>query len=222
MLIGVFFLSSAALADPTAEHPLEVDSATKEIKIFGVIYPQRFNAAQGEEVRYHLMVWKDGTSQVALIETTADDLAFHEALVSLGAHPGDNLTMASWNKRHDPENPAPRKKVTGSPLEVRLTWANNPTGLSISCKLLLGLPQSPIPNPQPWLVFRRQSTVGLIRSACPRPGCLLCLYSCPSGKVSNSALSIHDYVTTPSRFAANVAMLPPDGTPVIVTVRVTP
>src|SRR5215475_3698962 len=107
VLIGVLFLSSVALADPTAERPLEANSATKEIKIFGVIYPQRFNDAQGEEVRYHLIVWRGGTSHGALIETTADDLAFHEALVSLGAHPGDNLTMASWNKRHDPENSAP-------------------------------------------------------------------------------------------------------------------
>lgn len=227
VLIG-FFLSSTALANPTAEHPLEANSATKEIKIFAVIYPQRFNAAQGEEARYHLVVWKGGTSADALIETPADDLAFHEALVSLGAHPGDNLTMASWNKRHDPEHPAPREKVTGSPLEVRLTWANNPTGLSIDQALQTPPGSSPIPNPQspiPSLEWRfggnRDRWFNKVPLA-PRPGCLLCLYSCPSGKVSNSALSVHDYVTTPSRFEANLAMLPPDGTPVIVTVRVTP
>src|SRR5262249_10159983 len=85
VLIGVFSLSSVVLAEPTVEHPLETITAAKEIKIFGVIYPQRFNAAQGDEARYHLIVWKGGTSVDALIETPADDLAFHEALVSLGA-----------------------------------------------------------------------------------------------------------------------------------------
>ena len=86
----VLSLSFFVFANPTAEHPLEALSTDKEIKIFGVIYPKRFNAAQGEEARYHLLVWKGGTSANALVETPADDLAFHEALVSLGAHPGDN------------------------------------------------------------------------------------------------------------------------------------
>ncbi len=230
VLIGVFSLCSVVLANPTAEHPLETIAAAKEIKVFGVIYPKRFNAAQGEEARYHLIVWKGGTSANALIETPADDLAFHEALVSLGAHPGDNLTMASWNKRRDPENPAPQEKVTGSRLEVRLTWANNPAGLSIDQALQTAPApgSSPNFNPQsstPRLEWRfggnRDRWFNEVPFA-PRPGCLLCLYSCPSGKVSNRALSVHDYVTIPSRFEANLAMLPPDGAPVIITVRVTP
>jgi hypothetical protein len=227
VLIGVFLLSSAALADPTVEHPLEANSATKEIKIFGMIYPQRFNAAQGEEARYHLIVWKGGTSQGALIETTADDLAFHEALVSLGAHPGDNLTMASWNKRHDPENPAPREKVTGSPLEVRLTWTNNPTGLSIDHALQTSPGSSPIPNSQP-LIPGLEWRFGGNRNRwfnkvplAPRPGCLLCLYSCPSGKVSNSALSIHDYYNSLA-FRSQCRYVAARRYPVIVTIRVIP
>src|ERR1051325_7663710 len=149
MLICVLSLTFFVFADPTAEHPLETIAAAKEIKIFGVIYPARFNAAQGEEARYHLIVWKGGTSTNALIETPADDLAFHDALASFGAHPGNNLTMASWNKRHDPESLAPREKVTGSWLAVRLTWANNPTGLSIDQALQTAPGSSPHANPRP-------------------------------------------------------------------------
>lgn len=37
------------------------------------------------------------------------------------------------------------------------------------------------------------------------------------GKVSNRALSVHDYVETPAHFAANTEILPLDGTPIIVT-----
>jgi hypothetical protein len=48
----------------------------------------------------------------------------------------------------------------------------------------------------------------------------MCLYSCPSGKVSNGALSIVDYVREPQRFHADTDQLPPDGTAVIVTFQI--
>ena len=191
----------------------------KEVHIFGIIYPTRFNTAAGDEARYHLLVWHGGTSKAALIETPVDDLAFHKALVFLGARPGDNLTMASWNTRHDPESAAPREKVLGSALNVRITWGRNPRGLAVDQAFRQSANsdlQSMIEwhfggNAAPWL--NRVPRV-------PRPGCLACLYSCPSGKVSNGALNIHDYVTAPSRFLAKSELLPPDGTPVVVTFRV--
>jgi hypothetical protein len=216
-----FFLllqEGQAEEQPTSMTPLVVVSAKQEVQVFGVIYPARFNAAQGDEAHYHLLTWQGGTSVNALIETPVDDLAFHAALVSLGAQPGDNLTMASWNKRHDLQNDAPREKVAGSSLDVHISWEGNPVGIPIDRIFY----QSPAPNPQPPVVWRfggnRARWFNLVPLA-PRPGCLACLYSCPSGKVSNGALSIHDYVTAPSRFAAQSDILPPDGTPVIVTFR---
>ncbi len=234
MLFFLLFFQSA-FAAPTAEQPLETHTETKEVQIFGVIYPRRFNAAEGEEAHYHLLVWRGGTSANALIETPADDLAFHAALRTLGARPGDNLTMASWNKRHDPDHPAPRKKVAGSPLNIRLSWDDKPSGIPIEQVFRTiqnpttdSLLQSLAPNLQP-LAPRLQWRFGGNRDRwfntiplAPRPGCLACLYSCPSGKVSNGALSIHDYMENPSRFEADLSVLPPDGTPVIVTFRVGP
>src|SRR5688572_12573624 len=78
---------SWATANFTMDRPLETNLTTKEVKVFGTIYPMRFNSAQGDEARYHLLVWNGGTSPGALIETLVDDLEFHDALVSLGAHP---------------------------------------------------------------------------------------------------------------------------------------
>jgi hypothetical protein len=234
-LLLLFLLSQNTFAAPTAEQPLETHAETKEVQIFGVIYPRRFNAAEGEETHYHLLVWRGGTSVNALIETPADDLAFHDALRALGAQPGDNLTMASWNKRHDPDHPAPRKKVIGSSLNIRISWDDKPSGIPIAQAFRIiqkptnaALLQSPIPSPQflaPRLEWRfggnRDRWFNTIPLA-PRPGCLACLYSCPSGKVSNGALSIHDYLENPSRFEADLNVLPSDGTPVIVTFRVEP
>src|SRR5499426_3085243 len=97
LLCGCLVLAQPTGAAPTAATPLVVMSETKQVQVFGIIYPSRFNAAQGDEAHYHLLVWQGGTSANALIETPADDLALHSALVKLGAQPGDNLTMASWN-----------------------------------------------------------------------------------------------------------------------------
>jgi len=206
---------------PTLVAPLLVVPQTKEVQIFGTIYPARFNAALGDEAHYHLLVWQGGQSANALIETPVDDLAFHDALVALGAHPGDNLDMAAWNERNHAHPPIALAKVTGSPLEARIAWNTKPLGVPVAQVFR----QSLTPDPQPLVEWRfggnRDRWFNLIPLA-PRPGCLACLYSCPSGKVSNAALSIHEYVETPSRFRADTTLLPPDGTPVVVTFRVLP
>jgi hypothetical protein len=133
--------------------------------------------------------------------------------------------MASWNKRHDLNHPAPRKKVEGSAFNVRLSWEDKPSGIPIEQAFYQRKaedePRATSHKPQAaHLTFRfggnRDRLFNKIPLA-PRPGCLACLYSCPSGKVSNGALSVHDYVETPSRFVADTDILPPDGTPVVVT-----
>jgi hypothetical protein len=221
LLFCCLAFSWPANAAPTATAPLVVVSEAKEVQVFGIIYPARFNAAPGDEAHYHLLVWQGGTSANALIETPADDLALHGALVKLGAQPGDNLTMASWNQRRDAHSTAPLEKVSGSKLEVRISWESNPVGIPVD----QAFRQSAIHNQQSAIDWRfggnRDRWFNRIPLA-SRPGCLVCLYSCPSGKVSNGALSIHDYVVAPSRFVANTDILPPDGTPVTVTFRVQP
>jgi hypothetical protein len=226
------FLEARTIATPVMDKPLETNPATKEVKVFGIIYPERFNSARGEEAHYHLLVWKGGTSTNALIETPADDLEFYDALVSLGAHPGDNLTMASWNKRHDPNHSAPRKKIAGSSFNVRLSWEDKPSGIPIEQVFhqrkaedvrretegeLRATSHEPRATPFSFRFGGNRNRLFNKVPFAPRPGCLACLYSCPSGKVSNRALSVHDYVETPSRFVAHTDILPPDGTPVIVT-----
>lgn len=219
MLLCCLVTSRQVRAEPTPTTPLEVAPGTKEVRVFGQIYPQRFNAAQGDEAHYHLLVWQGGQSVNALIETPADDLAFHDALLGLGGQPGNNLTMAAWNERHDTHSTAPLEKVTGSALAVRISWQGNPAGIPID----RAFRQVSSLKPQVSTSWRfggnRTRWFNRVPLA-PRPGCLACLYSCPSGKVSNGALSIRDYSTAPSRFAADTDMLPLDGTPVIVTFRV--
>lgn len=161
LLFCCLLLSRQAAAQPTSAAPLVVSTETKEVQVFGIIYPARFNAAQGDEAHYHLLVWQGGQSANALIETPADDLALHDALLTLGAQPGDNLTMAAWNQRHNAGSAAPLEKVMGSAIDVRLSWDGNPTGMPID----QAFRQSAIRNPQLNGISAATATVG--STVCP-------------------------------------------------------
>ncbi len=218
---AVFSLLSSGPSDgalPVRERPLVVDPETGQVRIYGRIYPRRYNTADGDEARYHLLVWADGRSPHALIETPADDLEFYEALVRLGSRPGDNLTMKSWTERRQPDSAAPRSRVTGDPFRLRVSWLDKPDGVPIEAIF------DPVSAPNSRASFdwrfagNRWRWFNLIPFA-PRPGCLICLYSCPSGKVGNRAVAIADYVQEPGRFRVDTGLLPADGTAVIVTVE---
>ncbi len=226
-LFGLLCSPAWAVQEPNEETPLVALREIQQIRIYGLIYPTRFNTAQGDEARYHLLTWRGGRSKAALIETLVDDLKFYEALISLRAQPGDNLSMAAWTQRSDPDSTAPHEKVQGSKLDVSISWQGNGAGVSGVSGLPIDqvfLPPQ-IPNPQPPFLWhfggnrdRWFDRIPLM----PRPGCLVCLYSCPSGKVSNGSLSIADYMARPHRFSAKTELLPADGTPVTLTFQVRP
>lgn len=213
LLLSVLLsLGGSARAWQPAETPLVFSVEDKTVTISGVIYPERFNRAEGETARYHLITWDAGHSTNGLIETPADDLAFYDALVKIGAQPGNNLSMEAWTHRSDPGSLASRQKVSGSRLAVSLAWPTEPHRRPIHT-VIRATPA--LDAPMIWAFGgNRDRWFNRIPFAL-RPGCLLCLYSCPSGKVSNGGLSIADYVS--SRFQVKTDVLPPDGTPVRVT-----
>ena len=203
----------------TLETPLVISSESKQVTLYGVIYPNRFNRAEGDEAHYHLLTWKGGHSKNALIETPVDDLAFHDALIKIGGQPGNTLSMEAWTQRTDPDNLASQQKASGSRFAVFLSWQDEPGRLPVH-RLL----RSPPSDPQlPVWSFEgnRDRWFNRVPFA-PRPGCLVCLYSCPSGKLSNGGLSIADYMVRPGRFQVDTERLPPDNTPVQVTFELLP
>ncbi len=203
----------------TPENPLVISPGSKQVTLYGVIYPGRFNRSEGDEARYHLLTWKGGHSKNALIETPVDDLAFHDALIKIGGQPGNTLSMKAWTQRTDPTNPASRQKASGSRFAVFLSWRGEPKRLPIHhiFRSSPSDPQLPVWN----FEGNRDRWFNRVPFAL-RPGCLVCLYSCPSGKLSNGGLSIADYMTRPGRFQADTERLPPDKTPVQVTFELLP
>ena len=218
-LLGGSVSLARARQPATAETPLVISPESQQVTIYGVIYPDRFNRAEGNEAHYHLLTWKGGHSKNALIETPVDDLAFHDALVKIGAQPGNTLSMQAWTQRTDPDSPAPRQKASGSRLAVFLSWPGQPERLPVY-RILRPSPATP---QLPVWTFEgnRDRWFNRVPFA-PRPGCLACLYSCPSGKLSNGRLSIADYMAQPGRFRADTESLPPDNTPVRVIFELLP
>ncbi len=218
-LLGDSFSLARASQPATMETPLVIAPGSKQVTLYGVIYPDRFNRAEGDEARYHLLTWKGGHSKNALIETPVDDLAFHAALIKIGGQPGNTLPMEAWTQRTDPDNPASQQKASGSNFAVFLSWQDEPKRLPIH-HIFRSSPSGPqLP------AWSFEGNRGRWFNQVPfalRPGCLVCLYSCPSGKLSNGRLSIADYMTRPGRFQIDAERLPPDNTPVQVTFELLP
>ena len=53
-------------------------------------------------------------------------------------------------------------------------------------------------------------------------GCVVCLYSCPGSKVGNATYTVRDWVEGTTRFRVRRGVLPPDGTPVTIVLRLHP
>ncbi|MFN3385163.1 MAG: YdjY domain-containing protein [Candidatus Thermochlorobacter sp.] len=188
---------------------LIVDTLTKTLTLSGRIYPSKFNAWTSWTKHHHFIVWKKGrAAHNALIETDANDEEILDALLSIGAVPGNNLTADTWEKRAELSSPEPDKRVEGSLIDVSVAWQG----------------QSPIGAAE---IFEDEFGKGFLfrfgghRKLIPiwKSGCVVCLQSCPGGRISNANYTMRDYYYARSKFEVKKARLPKDGTPVQVRLK---
>lgn len=188
---------------------LQIDTIEKTITLSARIYPSKFNAWTSWTKHHHFIVWKKGrAAHNALIETDASDEQVLDALLSIGATPGNNLTPETWEKRADPSSPEPDKHVEGSLIEVSVAWqAQSPIGAAEIFDDEFGK----------GFLFR----FGGHRDLIPiwKSGCVVCLQSCPGGRVSNANYTMRDYHHARSKFEAKRHRLPKDATPVQVRLK---
>lgn len=160
---------------------------------------------------YHAIVWKDGRmASAALLQAEVTDVAVLDALERLGAKPGDNLPMDTWEKRRNHDHTAPDRIISGTGVEIflRLPGRSELTPLNAvledpggrGLEMRFGGNRRNIPE---W-----------------KSGCIVCLYSCPGSKVGNARYTVRDYVRGTTRFGARRGALPPDGTRVGVVFRI--
>jgi hypothetical protein len=180
----------------------------REVEFTATVNAKGFDS--GSMPGYHAVVWRNGGSaRAALLEADVSDRQVLEALESLGARPGDNLPMETWEERKNPGSAAPDTAIAGSAVEVLLRLPGRRTPIPLSSvledpggrgvEMRFGGNEANIPK---WM-----------------SGCIVCLYSCPGSKVGNAKYTVRDYTKTATRFRLRPGILPPDGTPIRVILR---
>ena len=198
-----------------------MDLETGSVIIRGRIYPHRYNTHGDRALGHHGIVWRKGrAARKALVESETPDLEVQRALQGLGLEPGNNLSMETWEARHDPENPAPDRRVEGPLLEVTLEWNGPAREGSTPTHREIAWHEAFVDAGPEDFDIRFGGHEHLVPHW--RSGCVTCLFSCPGGRTSNAAYVIRDQARKRREFRAEEAVLPPDGTEVIVRFHIRP
>jgi hypothetical protein len=203
-------LLSLPLLLTAAPPTLVVDREKGEVHLRAIAHPgamERMFGVRG----HHAVVWGEGKSaRMALFRSLASDHDIRVALDALGAKPGENLTIETWTERSNPKSSEPDKRVVGTPVEVLVTWGGRkPVPLASLIR------QRGLASPE--LDFRYGGHETL--QATFHSGCIVCLYSCPGGAVSNHSRTIRDYERDGVIYVAKPESLPPDGAEVTIILK---
>lgn len=155
---------------------------------------------------YHLIVWQEGgAADHSLFVASVSDVQVLDALESLGAQPGNALTIDSWDDRNESGTEAPDRTIRGPRVQIEFVLAD---GTILALGDLL--------TDEGGRGFDMR--FGGHRENIPawHSGCVVCLYSCPGSKVGNASYTVRDFVAGEAHFQLNDNALPPDGTEVTV------
>ncbi len=171
-----------------------------------------FAASSGPDARYHALVHEGGSAAgKALLTTPYPDDEVARELRALGARDGGGVPMSAWTLRRVPLVPAPDRRVEGSPISVTVEWEGWPGPRDLS-----QLVEDPGGQGVDFRFGGNEEHDHEWDS-----GCIVCLFSCPGGVISNNRYSIRDHVREATRFAP-ASDLPPDGTEVTVGIGLVP
>jgi len=189
---------------------LTVDKPHGEVRFGAVVQPDAMSRMFGVK-GHHAIVWRGGKSaKWALFAADPSDHDVRVALDSLGAHRGENLTAASWNKRDDDSSIEPDKRVEGTPIEVFVEWAGQP-------RIPLAALLEEKGHPVPLIDFRYGGNERFQTEF--KSGCIVCLYSCPGGAIGNHSHPIRDYVRDGVVYTSRSNRLPREGSRVTIILK---
>lgn len=190
----------SATLTPTRENPLVIDDKGKRVLIYTETHEMnvhQYNVHWG-------IVFRDGRYQDrAILRAYANHLDFHDALLKIGAKPGNTLTKDTIGKFAE-----------GDLLEITATWPGLGKELSLN-EIFVDEAGKP---------FTIKFGGNRKASQEQNTGCITCLESCWIAVSSNAQYpqtgAIKRFISPNSRFKGRGDVLPGDGKPVIVTYRV--
>lgn len=184
---------------------LVVNKEKKEVKMLAEVNGKYFT-----EGTRHGVVFKDGKNgEKSVLRGLADEKKFYEAMMSLGAKPGNNLTADDMKKGE--------KSIEGSKVNVFVTWdglgKEIPFGDIIKSTDSSGNELALRP-----MDFKFGGNID--RAKKNNTGCVLCLDSCATGIVSNASYKAGEVEALKTvKFYGKKDVLPKDGTKVSVIFR---
>jgi hypothetical protein len=185
-----------------------VVSAERAVDFEAVVDASAWN--DGDMAGYHLIVWRDGGSaDAALFRAAASDVEVLDALESLGAVPGDALDLDTWDERDDPSSWKPEQVIQGPPVEVLVRA--DPDAPWLRLDQIVDDPMR--------LGFDLRFGGHRANISAWKSGCVVCLYSCPGGKVGNARYTVRDWTKQTTRFTVKKGVLPGDGERVTIRIR---
>jgi hypothetical protein len=156
------------------------------------------NAKYFVEPTRHAIVFKDGSNgDKSILKSWANQNDYYNALIDIGGKPGNNLTLKTMTT------------AQGDALDVTITWAGAAKTIPIY--------DAVIDSNKKVADFRFGGNQELAKSK--NTGCILCLDSCAVGVSSNASYEQMSFDNKKVEFRGNKAVLPADGTPVIVTFK---
>jgi hypothetical protein len=199
-IIGISIAAEKNISKlPTRDNPLIIDEKEKKVMIYTEVHEMNVHQSN---VHWGI-VFKDGRFQDrAILRSYANQLDFHDALLKIGANPGNNLnkdTIGSY--------------VEGDTLIVTVTWPGLEKEYSLNDVFMDERGKG----------FNIKFGGNRKASEEQKTGCITCLESCWISITSNANYpqtgAIKRFLNPNSRFKGNANLLPGDGKPVIVIYR---
>lgn len=171
------------------ENPIKVDKEKGTITVLGQVNGKYFN----QSTRHGSVEHSGSNGAKSIITAFAKPEDFFNALVEIGAKPGENMTPANAQTTH----------VQGTPIKMDVTWDGADKTYNINDLI--------IDSNGNKINFRFGGNLN--RAKDKNTGCLSCLDSCPVGIISND---VYTYGAVENKgevkFTGNSELLPEDGT----------
>lgn len=189
-------MGSIILRDEGAE-PVIINADKKEVIVAAEVNGKYFNSP----TRHGVVFKGGGFGDKAVLRGLSDEREFHQALIDIGAVPGNNLGIDDMKLS---------KTVEGQKLNVCVTWE----GLDKE------IPFSDIIRSEDERVMDIRFGGNIENAKSKRTGCILCLDSCAVGITSDAAYETGAVEMKKINRFAREDILPPDGTRVSVIFRI--
>jgi len=155
-------LAASGLSGLSPQNPMRMDIGSGSVSFLAELNP----AMVGEPLQ-HFAVFRDGEyADKALLQGFVAPRDLFNALLALGFKPGENMTMQNWEAT----------RVEGEALRVSVQLEDAPQPMDIS---------QLVTDPKGRGIAMRFGGNLKMATKPDASGCLICLFSCPMGIVSN-------------------------------------